>query len=106
ERINQVAHSGDFPDYARYVGGIYSSEWFWAKAAWIGEQDAKVAEQAYTWVELCDWIPALISGNQAPNKLRRGICAAGHKALWHDEWNGLPSQEFLSAISPTLDGIR
>lgn len=106
ERINQLAHSGDFPDYTRYVGGIYSSEWFWAKAAWIGEQDAKVAEQAYTWVELCDWIPALISGNQAPNKLRRGICAAGHKALWHDEWNGLPSQEFLSAISPTLDGIR
>ncbi|HCM1078238.1 TPA: ribulokinase [Vibrio parahaemolyticus] len=106
ERINQLAHSGDFPDYTRYVGGIYSSEWFWAKAAWIGEQDAKVSEQAYTWVELCDWIPALISGNQAPNKLRRGICAAGHKALWHDEWNGLPSQEFLSAISPTLDGIR
>ncbi|EGQ8125861.1 ribulokinase [Vibrio parahaemolyticus] len=106
ERINQLAHSGDFPDYTRYVGGIYSSEWFWAKAAWIGEQDAKVSEQAYTWVELCDWIPALISGNQAPSKLRRGICAAGHKALWHDEWNGLPSQEFLSAISPTLDGIR
>ncbi|STQ75370.1 ribulokinase [Grimontia hollisae] len=106
ERINQLAHSGDFPDYTRYVGGIYSSEWFWAKAAWIGEQDAKVAEHAYTWVELCDWIPALLSGNQAPNKLRRGICAAGHKALWHDEWNGLPSQAFLSAISPTLDGIR
>lgn len=106
ERINQLAHSGDFPDYTCYVGGIYSSEWFWAKAAWIGEQDAKVAEHAYTWVELCDWIPALLSGNQAPNKLRRGICAAGHKALWHDEWNGLPSQAFLSAISPTLDGIR
>nr|WP_162598404.1 ribulokinase [Vibrio rumoiensis] len=106
ELINKLAHGGDFPDYTRYVGGIYSSEWFWAKAAWVSEQDADVAKHAHTWVELCDWIPALISGNQAPNKLRRGICAAGHKALWHDDWNGLPAQDFLSAISPTLDGIR
>lgn len=106
ELINELTHSGDFPDYTRYVGGIYSSEWFWAKAAWVSEQDEKVAEHAHTWVELCDWIPALITGNQAPTQLRRGICAAGHKALWHDDWNGLPAQDFLSAISPTLDGIR
>ncbi|HEY5715908.1 MAG TPA: ribulokinase [Psychromonas sp.] len=106
ELINQLAHSGDFPDYTRYVGGIYSSEWFWAKAAWIAEQDADIAEHAYSWVELCDWVPALITGNQAPARLRRGICAAGHKALWHDDWGGLPGQDFLSAISPTLDGKR
>ncbi|HEY7867259.1 MAG TPA: ribulokinase [Psychromonas sp.] len=106
ELINKLTHSGEFPDYTRYVGGVYSSEWFWAKAAWIAEQDQAVAQHAYSWVELCDWIPALISGNQAPDKLRRGICAAGHKALWHDDWDGLPSQDFLSAISPTLDGKR
>lgn len=106
ELINKLAHGGNFPDYTRYVGGIYSSEWFWAKAAWVSEQDDAVAKAAYSWVELCDWIPALISGNQAPVKLRRGICAAGHKALWHDDWSGLPDQDFLSAISPTLDGIR
>lgn len=106
ELINKLAHSGEFPDYTRYVGGVYSSEWFWAKAAWVAEQDAAVAEQAYSWVELCDWIPALISGNQAPDKLKRGICAAGHKALWHDDWDGLPGQDFLSAISTTLDGKR
>lgn len=106
ELINQLAHSGNYPDYTRYIGGVYSSEWFWAKAAWISEQDDAVAKHAYSWVELCDWVPALISGNQAPDKLRRGICAAGHKALWHDDWNGLPAQDFLSAISPTLDGIR
>ncbi len=104
--INQLAHGGNFPDYTRYVGGIYSSEWFWAKAAWVSEQDDQVAKNAYSWVELCDWIPAILSGNQAPQNLRRGICAAGHKALWHDDWNGLPAQDFLSAISPTLDGIR
>ncbi|TOJ99633.1 ribulokinase, partial [Vibrio parahaemolyticus] len=57
-------------------------------------------------VELCDWIPAILADTQHPQKLRRGICAAGHKAMWHESWGGLPEQAFLSAISPTLDGIR
>ncbi|NAZ52155.1 ribulokinase [Vibrio toranzoniae] len=104
--INELAHSGTYTDYTRYIGGVYSSEWFWAKAAWVSEQDEKIAKRAYSWVELCDWIPATLSGNQHPQKLRRSICAAGHKAMWHDSWGGLPDQAFLSAISPTLDGIR
>ncbi|MCM2678226.1 ribulokinase [Echinimonas agarilytica] len=104
--INELAHSGQFTDYTKFIGGIYSSEWFWAKAAWVSEQDPQVAEAAYSWVELCDWVPALLAGNEAPAQMRRGICAAGHKAMWHDSWNGLPDQAFLSAISPTLDGIR
>ncbi|MDB1125367.1 ribulokinase [Vibrio algarum] len=104
--INELAHSGTFTDYTRYIGGVYSSEWFWAKAAWVSEQDEQIAKRAYSWVELCDWIPAILSGNQHPQKLRRSICAAGHKAMWHDSWSGLPDQAFLSAISPTLDGIR
>lgn len=106
ELINQLAHGGQFPDYTRYVGGIYSSEWFWAKAAWVSEQDPQLAASIYSWVELADWIPALLSGTTAPDTLRRGVCGAGHKALWHESWDGLPDQAFLSAISPTLDGIR
>ncbi|NIY91496.1 ribulokinase [Vibrio diazotrophicus] len=104
--INELAHGGEFIDYTKYIGGIYSSEWFWAKAAWVSEQDEQVAKAAHSWVELCDWIPALLSGNEHPSKFRHGICAAGHKAMWHDSWGGLPDQKFLSAISPTLDGIR
>ena len=104
--INELAHSGTYTDYTRYIGGVYSSEWFWAKAAWVSEQDEQIAKRAYSWVELCDWIPTTLSGNQHPQKLRRSICAAGHKAMWHDSWGGLPDQAFLSAISPTLDGIR
>lgn len=104
--INELAHSGTYTDYTRYIGGVYSSEWFWAKAAWVSEQDEQIAKRAYSWVELCDWIPAILAGNQHPQKLRRSICAAGHKAMWHDSWGGLPDQAFLSAISPTLDGIR
>ncbi|MFM2481632.1 ribulokinase [Celerinatantimonas sp. YJH-8] len=106
DRINELAHGGNFPDYTNFTGGVYSSEWFWSKAAYVSEQDAQVAQKAYSWVELADWIPALLSGTTAPHQLKRGICAAGHKALWHDSWDGLPSQAFLSAISPTLDGIR
>ncbi|WP_428773354.1 ribulokinase [Vibrio sp.] len=104
--INELAHSGDYIDYTRYVGGVYSSEWFWAKAAWVSEQDAEVAKHAHSWVELCDWIPALLSGNEHPDTFRRGICAAGHKAMWHESWDGLPDDAFLSAISPTLTGMR
>ncbi|MDN4716145.1 FGGY family carbohydrate kinase [Vibrio parahaemolyticus] len=54
DRINELAHSGKFTDYTRYVGGVYSSEWFWAKAAWVSEQDEQVAKRAFSWVELCD----------------------------------------------------
>lgn len=104
--INELAHSDRFPDYTQFVGGIYSSEWFWAKAAWVSEQDAQVAEKAHSWVELCDWIPAILSGNLHPKNLKRSVCAAGHKAMWHKNWGGLPCQDFISAISPTLDGIR
>ncbi|OXX26636.1 ribulokinase [Vibrio sp. V08_P9A1T1] len=106
ERINELAHSHTFPDYTKYIGGLYSSEWFWAKAAWVAEQDAGLVPYIHSWVELCDWVPALLAGCQHPKNLRRGICAAGHKAMWHESWGGLPSQDFLSAISPTLDGMR
>lgn len=106
EKINQLAHSGEFIDYTQYVGGVYSSEWYWAKIAHISEQDSAVAKSAYTWVELADWIPALLTGTIAPSRIKRGVCAAGHKALWHSDWNGLPSEEFLNAISPTLKSLR
>lgn len=106
DRINELAHSNDFEDYTRYVGGIYSSEWYWSKAAYIAEQDKEVNQVVHSWVELCDWIPALLTDTTHPSKIKRGICGAGHKALWHESWGGLPSQDFLTSISPTLAGMR
>ncbi|MGF1756416.1 ribulokinase [Photobacterium sagamiensis] len=106
DRINKLAASEEFEDYTKYIGGIYSSEWYWSKAAYIAEQDSSIHEAVHSWVELCDWIPALLSDTTHPNKIKRGICGAGHKALWHESWGGLPSQDFLAAISPTLEGMR
>jgi L-ribulokinase len=106
EEINNVAHSWGGADFTMYEGGIYSSEWFWAKILHILREDRKVREAAFSWVEHCDWVTALLTGQTDPLAIRRSRCAAGHKAMWHESWNGLPSEEFLTHLDPLLSGIR
>lgn len=105
ERINELARNWKI-DYTKYEGGIYSSEWVWSKVAHILDTDEKIRDKAYAWVEHTDWIPSLITGNIKPEKLARSRCAAGHKAMWHESWNGLPDQEFLTELSPYLKKFR
>ncbi len=105
DKINAVSHKWE-TDYTKYSGGTYSSEWFFAKVLHIMNEDEKVRKAAFSWVEHCDWMPALITGNTDPLKIKRSRCAAGHKAMWNAEWNGLPSDEFLSAVDPKLAGLR
>jgi L-ribulokinase len=105
QKINNLAHKNDI-DYTKYVGGIYSSEWYWAKILHILRTDSEVAAKAYSWVEHCDWISAVLTGNTNPLTLKRSRCAAGHKAMWHREFDGLPADEFLTQLDPLLSGLR
>ena len=94
------------PDYTSYEGGIYSSEWVWAKVMHILREDEQVRKAAYSWIEHCDWMPALLTGRTKPEEVYRSRCAAGHKAMWLKEWGGLPSEEFLTKLEPALKGFR
>lgn len=92
-------------NYLQYVGGIYSSEWFWAKLLRILKDDEDVRKACYSLVEHCDWIPFLLTGGKNADELKRGVCAAGHKSLWSESWNGLPPNEFFATLDPLLDGF-
>ncbi|MEH6308982.1 ribulokinase [Olivibacter sp. CPCC 100613] len=99
--INALAKKFNI-DYLKYVGGIYSSEWFWAKLLHLLKADEKVYTACYTWVEHCDWIPFLLTGGQRADQIKRGICTAGHKGLWSDTFGGLPPDDFFDALDPRL----
>lgn len=93
-------------NYLKYVGSIYSSEWFWAKLLRTLRVDAQVQSACYSWVEHCDWIPFLLTGGTKAKEMKRSRCAAGHKALWAEEFNGLPPNDFFASLDPLLDGFR
>lgn len=103
--INKLCKEWD-EDYSAYEGGIYSSEWFWAKALHVLREDKTVREKAYSIVEYCEWLPALITGVHRSQDIVRSRCACGHKAMWHEKWGGLPSEEFLVKLDPLLAGYR
>jgi L-ribulokinase len=104
--INRACKSCGGTDYSIYEGGIYSSEWFWAKALHVLREDEAVRGAAYSIVEHCEWMPALLTGVVSSADVVRSRCAQGHKAMWHPSWGGLPSEEFLVGLDPLLAGFR
>jgi L-ribulokinase len=104
--INGIARSWGGIDFTKFEGGIYSSEWFWAKILHVLRSNEEVRKNAWSWVEHCDWIPALLTGETDPVKLKRSRCAAGHKAMWHEAFEGLPDESFLEKLDPVLKGLR
>jgi len=96
----------DRPQYLAKCGGTYSSEWFFSKILHCLRADPKVFDAAYTWVEHADWLPAVLTGTDHPDQIRRCRCAAGHKAMFSDSWGGYPDAEFLSDLDPKLGQLR
>jgi L-ribulokinase len=94
------------PQIMAKCGGIYSSEWFWSKILRLRRVDEKVFQAAFSFVEHCDWIPAVLTGNTDPHTLKRSVCAAGHKAMFSAEWGGLPDKDFLAKLDPKLGDLR
>ena len=103
--INEHA-SKQAVNYLQFVGGIYSSEWFWAKLLHILRVDPEVRKACHSWVEHCDWIPFMLTGGNKASEIKRSVCAAGHKALWAEEFGGLPPDDFWSSLDPLLSGFR
>jgi len=96
----------EHPEYLAKCGGTYSSEWFFSKILHCLRTDPAVFDAAYSWVECCDCIPAVLTGTEKPGQIKASRCAAGHKAMFCDEWGGLPSREFLSKLDPKLGELR
>ncbi|MCL2322969.1 MAG: ribulokinase, partial [Oscillospiraceae bacterium] len=96
--INSVSKTWGGIDYTKYIGGVYSSEWYFAKILHVLRNDEKIRDAAFSWVEHCDFIPALLTGVKNAKNIKRSRCAAGHKAMWNEEFNGLPSNEFFKAV--------
>jgi len=94
------------PQFIAKCGNTYSSEWFWSKIWHCLKVAPETFEAANSWVELADWIPSLLAGVSDPRSIQRGVCMAGHKALYCDEWGGLPDKEFLALLDPKLAALR
>ena len=94
------------PQYLAKCGGTYSSEWFFSKILRCLRVSPKVFEAAHLWVEIADWIPAMLTGTEAPGQLVVGVCAAGHKAMYNEQWGGYPDAEFLAQLDPKLGELR
>lgn len=99
--INNLAKSWPV-DYTKYSGGLYSSEWFWAKILHIHRSDKSIREKAYSWLEQSDWIPLYLVGGKSIHGIKRNRGAAGHKGLWHASFGGYPKSDFLHGLHPSV----
>jgi L-ribulokinase len=104
-RITELA-AKHRPQFIAKCGNTYSSEWFWSKIWHCLKSSPEVFDAAYSWAELADFIPSVLAGVNDPLKIKRGVCAAGHKALYADDWGGLPDKEFLALLDPKLADLR
>src|SRR5574344_80069 len=106
EEINNISRTWGGENYTKYEGGVYSAEWFWAKILHTIRKNSAVKKAAYTAIEHCDWIPAILTGTTAPGQIKRSRCPAGHKVMWNAEWKGYPPTKFFDKFDKKLSEIR
>jgi len=104
-QINELARKWNI-DFTMYEGGVYSSEWFWAKLLHIAKTAPDVMRSGFSAIEHCDWMPALLTGARSLSQVKRSRCAMGHKAMWHESFGGYPGDDFLAALHPELVRIK
>jgi len=105
EKITETARRMR-PQYLAKCGFSYSSEWYWSKLLHCLNVDPGLFAETYAWIEMEDYIPAALCGVSHPDKVARGVCAAGHKAMFNKQWGGFPDRDFLAALDPRLAGLR
>ncbi len=106
DEINRLCRTWGGKVYTKYEGGIYSSEWFWAKILHVIREDERIKKDTFSWMEHCDLMTFILTGGGDLTSFRRSRCAAGHKAMWHESWNGLPADEFLERLDPSLVTLK
>jgi len=106
DEINELSRNWGGEDYTKFEGGIYSSEWFWAKILHIAREDEAVKNAAHSWIEHCDYMTYLLVGEPELASFKRSRCAAGHKAMWHESWGGLPADDYLGKLDPYLVTLK
>jgi len=103
--ITTLAHAEGF-EGIDWCGGVYSHEWGFAKLLyWLRHNPEKRSAFASAF-EHCDMVAATLAGITEPRKVKRSVCAMGHKWMWNPRWGGLPPQSFLSKLDPLFDGMR
>src|SRR5215813_13643553 len=105
EEITQAAHRENL-EAIKWCGGVYSSEWGFSKLLhWLRHNQAKRPEFVSAF-EHCDMVAATLCGITEANKVKRSICAMGHKWMWNASLGGLPPEKFLTKVDPLLAGVR
>jgi len=103
--ITEAAHREGL-EALKWCGGVYSSEWGFSKLLhWLRNNPSKRAEFVSAF-EHCDMAAATLCGITDPGKVKRSICAAGHKWLWNYQLGGLPPESFLVKVDPLFAGVR
>jgi L-ribulokinase len=103
--ITEAAHREGL-EAIKWCGGVYSSEWGFSKLLhWLRHNPDKRSEFASAF-EHCDMVAATLCGITDAKKVKRSVCAMGHKWLWNPQLGGLPPESFLVKVDPLLKGVR